>query len=174
MAITTFNIFVENFADAQHVLDKYMYELNDLRKLWDLLEKYLAPVNAIKVFTEGQKTWPKYKDEIDGKSRYRSWKHKRGYYRTLLRKTGKMYQGFAQPGSKFNLSVKSRDKWDYGVNLSNEHFKSKGEYPALHNIGQGKLPKREWAIISDWMMRRQKIFFYRYVNGIMQGKGIKL
>lgn len=174
MAITTFNIFVENFQGIQHVLDKYGHELSDLRKLWGLLEKYLAPVNAIKIFTEGQRSWPRYKDEKDGRSKYRTWKHKHGKYRTLLRKDGNLYQGFAQPGSEHNLSDKKPQQWDYGVDLSHEDFRSRKEYPALHNTGAGHLPKREWAFISEWMMRRQKIFFYRYVQGIMKGKPVKL
>jgi len=163
--VAAFNLTLKNFKNIQHVVDKYIGDLQDMRPLWNMLEKYVMPANAMKIFVEGQQIWENYKNPT-----YRSWKYKHGFYLTKLRKTGEMYKAFAVPNSPGNLSVKDKVKWIYGINLRYSHFANKEGYPALHNIGGGKLPQRQWALISVWMQKRMHVMLVHWVQAIMRGE----
>ncbi len=163
--VAAFNLTLKNFKGIQHVVDKYMVNLQDMRPLWKMLEKHVISVNAMKIFVEGQSTWENYRNP-----NYRSWKYKSGFYLTKLRKTGELYKAFMLPGSPGNLSIKEKTKWRYGINLLYSHFADKEGYPALHNVGQGKLPKRQWALMSTWMQTRMHVMLIQWVQAIMRGE----
>jgi hypothetical protein len=164
-----FQLDIKGFDGIMHVLDKYGAQLMDLRPFWRLCEQYIAPTNAVKVFTEGQSSWAGYKNP-----RYRNWKYQHGYYLTKLRKSGKLYDAFKIPHGPGNLSKITMQSWTYGVDLNYPEFANRSSYPALHNVGEGNMPKREWALVSTWMQERLRVMFYRYITSIMRNEPIKL